>query len=60
MTTIKDTANAEQPERRPLEAINADIDAIDNQISELGRVKASLQVEHAEAAESLGLVPKII
>ena len=55
-----DAANAEQQQYRPLEAISADMDAIDNQIAELGRKKAALQIEHSETSDYLGIVPKII
>ena len=54
---IADYSENTEPQRRTLEEVNAEIDALDKQLDELSRRKSQLTLEHDEIAEAASPVP---
>lgn len=48
----------QEPQGRPLDEIARDIDALDAQMDELGRLKSALVAEHDETAARNNRIPK--
>lgn len=58
--TLADMLNEPKPQYRPLEVIADEMEAIERQIDELGRMRDVLMNEHEETAEAMGLRIKLI
>ena len=56
---IADYSEQREPQRRTLEEVGADIDALNAQIDELNRRKSQLVVEHDEIAAAANPIPSI-